>query len=915
MTDDIELDPQADDQKLLAQVVEYYQRSLKSSPEALDYLRGRGITHGQAIEQFRIGYANRSLGLKLPGKHLKSGRHIRARLEALNVFRAESGHEHFNGCVVFPVFAPDGTRQIVDLYGRKILGRRLRKGTPLHMHMGEQRRGVWNLEAFAGRGGEIILCPSVFDALTFWCHGFRHVTCLFSKDAVTDDHLAAFREFNIKRVLTTCEAVTPKLLEAGIDCFLLKFPTGLDANSYGLQMSDVAAALSAVIRKAEWIGNGKRAAASVPGPPPAVPVEPEPAVKTISLPDEDDESDEDDADPIEDDEDELLDGDLAEPPASQEPEPPLAPQANLGEQTASPLPPAPQDIEAESSNDVRDELVLNIGHRRYRIRGLSKNLSYDIMRVNLLASTDRGLFVDTFDLYSARPRKTFVVQAAVELGVEEKVVKKDLGRVLLKLEELQDEQIKIALEPKDIGPTMTTEEKDDALRLLRDPQLLNRIVNDFSLVGEATNKLVGYLAAVSRKLDQPLAVIIQSSSAAGKTSLMDGILSFVPPEDVVKFSAMTGQSLYYMGDGSLRHKILAIVEEEGAERASYALKLLQSEGELQIASTGKDVSSGRLITQTYRVEGPVMIFLTTTAIKVDEELLNRCLVLTVDEEREQTKAIHRLQRQRQTLQGLLAAQEHQRTLTLHRNAQRLLRPVLVANPYAEELTFLDTKTRSRRDHLKYLTLIRAITLLHQYQRPLRTTHHNGQDVQYIEVALEDIEVANRLASEVLGRTSDDLPPQTQRLLHQIDSMVTTACQRLGQDRADYRFSRRDVREYTGWGNTQLKVHLRRLEELEYLLVHRGGRGQSFVYELLHGLPSEPGTKYLAGLIDVEQLRRRQAGAEAKKAGRSRPQVGVTPAPSRNGDDAVNAGENRTNAASSVEVGQNAHLDAGQNAAS
>ena len=908
MTDDIELDPQADDQKLLAQVVEYYQRSLKSSPEALDYLRGRGITHGQAIEQFRIGYANRSLGLKLPGKHLKSGRHIRARLEALNVFRAKTGHEHFNGCVVFPVFAPDGTRQIVDLYGRKILGRRLRKGTPLHMHMAEQRRGVWNLEAFGGRGGEIILCPSVFDALTFWCHGFRHVTCLFSKDGLNDDHLAAFREFNIKRVLTPCEAVTPRLLEAGIDCFLLKFPTGLDANSYALQMSDVAAALSAVIRKAEWIGNGKRAAGSVPAPPPVAPVEPEPAVTTISLPDEDDEPEDDDADPIEDDEEELLEDDLPESP-------PPAPQANVVEQTASPLPPAPQDIEAESSNDVRDELVLNIGHRRYRIRGLSKNLSYDIMRVNLLASTDRGLFVDTFDLYSARHRKGFITQAAVELGVEEKVVKKDLGRVLLKLEELQDEQIKIALEPKELGPTMTTEEKDDALRLLRDPQLLERIINDFPLVGEATNKLVGYLAAVSRKLDQPLAVIIQSSSAAGKTSLMDGILSFVPSEDQVKFSAMTGQSLYYMGDGSLKHKILAIVEEEGAERASYALKLLQSEGELQIASTGKDVSSGRLITQTYRVEGPVMIFLTTTAIKVDEELLNRCLVLTVDEDREQTRAIHRLQRQRQTLQGLLASQEHQRTLTLHRNAQRLLRPVLVANPYAEELTFLDNKTRSRRDHLKYLTLIRAITLLHQYQRPARTTHHNGQDVQYIESTLEDIEMANRLASEVLGRTSDDLPPQTQRLLRQIDSMVTAACQRLGQDRADYRFSRRDVREFTAWGNTQLKVHLRRLEELEYLLVHRGGRGQSFVYELLHGLPAEPGTKYLAGLIDVDQLRRKQAGQESKKAGRSRPQVGVKSAPSRNGDGAENAGEIHTNAASSVEVDQNAHLDATQNAAS
>ena len=152
-----------------------------------------------------------------------------------------------------------------------------------------------------------------------------------------------------------------------------------------------------------------------------------------------------------------------------------------------------------------------------------------------------------------------------------------------------------------------------------------------------------------------------------------------------KYSAMTGQSLFYMGETNLKHKILAIVEEEGAERASYALKLLQSEGALTIASTGKDASTGRMVTQEYRVEGPVMIFLTTTAIKIDEELLNRCIVLSVDENREQTRAIHQFQRRRQTLDGLLADQDRKETLTLHRNAQRLLRPLLVANPYAESL--------------------------------------------------------------------------------------------------------------------------------------------------------------------------------------------------------------------------------------
>jgi hypothetical protein len=152
-------------------------------------------------------------------------------------------------------------------------------------------------------------------------------------------------------------------------------------------------------------------------------------------------------------------------------------------------------------------------------------------------------------------------------------------------------------------------------------------------VGEGSNALVGYLCAISRKLDRPLALLIQSTSAAGKSSLLDAILRFVPEEDRIVYSAMTGQSLFYMGEMDLKHKLLAIAEEQGASRASYALKLLQSEGELTIASTSKDVATGKLMTEEYRVEGPVMIALTTTAAQIDEELLNRCLVLTIDEGR------------------------------------------------------------------------------------------------------------------------------------------------------------------------------------------------------------------------------------------------------------------------------------------
>ena len=348
----------------------------------------------------------------------------------------------------------------------------------------------------------------------------------------------------------------------------------------------------------------------------------------------------------------------------------------------------------------------------------------------------------------------------------------------------------------------------------------------------------------------------------------------MPEEERIQYSAMTGQSLFYLGEKDLKHKILAISEEEGAHSASYALKLLQSEGVVSIASTGKNATTGNLETQEYRVEGPVMLFSTTTAIDLDEELLNRCLVLSVDESREQTELIHAQQRKRRTLEGLRANEDKQRLITLHQNAQRLLRPLKVVNPYAEHLTFLSDKTRTRRDHEKYLALIDAITLLHQYQRDVKRVEHNGAVIEYIEVALSDIELANQLAHEVLGRTLDELPPQTRKLLQWITDHVIEESIHQKIKQCDYRFSRKHVRAWSGWTDFQVKKHMHRLEEMEYVLIHRGKRGQSFDYELLYQGEGEQSASFLMGLIDVEKLQydKKKEPLKIKKEPLSSPQV-------------------------------------------
>jgi hypothetical protein len=297
-----------------------------------------------------------------------------------------------------------------------------------------------------------------------------------------------------------------------------------------------------------------------------------------------------------------------------------------------------------------------------------------------------------------------------------------------------------------------------------------------------------------------------------------------------------------------------------------------------MASTGKDPETGRLTTHEYCVEGPVMLFMTTTAIDIDEELLNRCLVLSVNESREQTRAIFALQRKRQTLAGLIQSAEREDILTLHRNAQRLLRPLPVVNPFADELTFLDHKTRARRDHMKYLSLIAVVALLHQYQRPVKTVEHQDRRIDYIEVTRADIAIANRLAHEVLGRTLDELPPQTRKLLSVLHAWAP-------RERADWRFSRRQLREHCGWGDTQLKVHLARLTEFEYLIAHRGMIRNSLDYELRYQGEGEAGASFVLGLAGYDANR---SGWDMNQSAPGRPVVGGQSATGRGDEIALNA---------------------------
>ncbi|MBC8353585.1 MAG: DNA primase [Planctomycetes bacterium] len=703
-------------------------------------------------------------------------------------------------------------------------GRRIDDHTKADLHY-RIAGGIFNVVALS-KFDELILADSILNALTFHAAGHDIVI------ALQDVDLSSEMLTNVKRLLLShantdegnaeVARIAASDLVSNIELHRITFPKDFDANQYAIAYKTVPDALSKRIRVASWVdprGVGFQPAKEALPANDANHTNAE--TRCGRSPDR------------------VTNADRRSPEPS--------------EPVTSPVPAPIQDLEAIVTET---EVTIEIEQRRWRIRGLDRNTISGVMKVNVLVFHNERFHVDTLDLYHSRSRRLYLAEAADEVGAAEATLRSDLGRVLLKLEQLQGEQ---ANKTKQQQPEvkLTDAERSEALELLKDEHLLDHILDDFDtcgIVGERTGKLVGYLAATSRKRQRPLGLVVQSSSAAGKTSLMDAVLSFMPPEEQFACSAMTSQSLYYMQNENLQHKILSVAEEEGVRDASYALKLLQSEGHLSIVTTGRETGTGRTAIERYEVEGPVALLLTTTATNVDEELMNRCLVISVDEESTQTEAIHQRQRESETLEGFTSREQAKRVRQLHQNAQRLLRPIEVINPYAEQLQFTSLRVRNRRDHAKYLSLIRAVTFLHQHQREVKQATINEQEVEYIEVTKRDITVANTIADAILGRSIDELPMQTRTLLRQLHEHVKQTAKAESIATKDVHFTRRQIREALQWGQTQIKLHLDRLFAYEYVVVHLGP-GRTQLYELQWDGRGNEGQLTLCGLVDPSKLKK------------------------------------------------------------
>jgi len=517
------------------------------------------------------------------------------------------------------------------------------------------------------------------------------------------------------------------------------------------------------------------------------------------------------------------------------------------------MPPTTPDADGNGLKRKKEGLYFKADFLTYKVTGL-KNYNLDRLKITLQAwKEDKPdtFHLDSFDLCSSRSRENFAEGCHKYLKVNQTAIMAELTQ-LVKL--LQDEQVRMrengGADGKVVTP-MSAEEKKEALDALKDPNLCQRIIDDFNaigFIGENANKLLGYIAAISRLLPDPLALMTLSRSGAGKTSLQEAICKFVPPESAIEYTRITGQSLFYREENALKHKVLSIEEQEGMQDAMYSVKTLISRQRLSVGATRADSKTGKFSTDDYVVHGPVVVIVATTnPNSLNDEEKRRFLILTIDESDEQTANIIQTQQFKNKLSWLKTSFDESSITRLHHNMQRLLKPLTVTFPDDIKIEYPAVRLQMRGEHRKFISLVKAITLLHQHQRKSGTEKKmDGTSFDYVIASQKDVDLAFRLGRAIFVRNVDDVSPTGRTLLTHIDKLITlkeNAARELNPDaeiiREQIWFTRKELREFTAWSETQVRQNIAPLVDLGYVGMLSGRHGSTYRYILLDNGQNDP----------------------------------------------------------------------------
>ncbi len=457
--------------------------------------------------------------------------------------------------------------------------------------------------------------------------------------------------------------------------------------------------------------------------------------------------------------------------------------------------------------------------------GLNIN-GLDRMRVTLkVHKTDNGFHAirHNIDLYNSNAVEKLVRKLAEFLEVGTSKLRRALQQLINKLEKHRLELLEKENEEEEIEYQMDQNERRQAMRLLKSPDLLektNKLIGASGVIGEVENRLLMYLIFTSRKTANPLHCISFGSSGVGKTHLQNKVADLIPEADRLELTVLSANAFYYFKRNELKNKLVLIEDLDGAGEVLYPLRELQTKKRITKSVVQKGIG-GEGKTKNLTVEGPVSVAGCTTKESLYEDNSNRSFLLYIDESDEQDERI--MAYQRRTASGKINQQDEIDAQAILCNVQRLLKPIRIINPYAEYLILPKSVFKPRRTNAHYLQFIEAVTFYHQHQREEKFCEHTGE--AYIETTLDDIKKANSLIKSVLLRKSDPLNGATRNYLERLKTYLN--------EKNDTVFSNGEIRRELRIKETTLRRYNNLL--LEEGFIKRHGeirRGTSFSYEIV-----------------------------------------------------------------------------------
>jgi DNA primase catalytic core len=482
-----------------------------------------------------------------------------------------------------------------------------------------------------------------------------------------------------------------------------------------------------------------------------------------------------------------------------------------------------------SVSKEKGKYVFTAGEISYRLLGV-KELFVSNLRVNIRAEKGELSFIDNSDLYSARSRTSFSLHLSRLFDTESKRIEKDLIRIVEYLEEERDKSLSSG---EETAYEMTESEIELGMEFLTSADMFDRIVQDTELlgyVGEEINKILIYLAASSRKLDDPISVIVMSESAAGKSYLIDTVKKLIPPEDVVSMTSLSDQALNYLPEEGLKHKFLVMGEAVHSEVVEHQIREMLSAHELSRLVTTKDEKTGQMTSKMVKKEVTVSAVMSSTDYDLNAENTSRSFVVNTDESTDQTRRIHASQKMKYSTERLqLKKNRIPEIIKTHHAAQRLLKKVFIVNTLAEKISFPDTLMRSRRDHDRFMDLIATIAFLRQYQKEEK----EAEGVKFIECDMTDLKLAVDIMKDILPATLTNFPKSAISLYEEIRKVIEEKAKSENLLPKEVSVTQRELREKTGLNQMFVKRNLRTLIDFEYLIcLGSQSRGSRNAYRLV-----------------------------------------------------------------------------------